>query len=198
VRIAERPTLSSDLRLARTPVGEAAVWELPEEERAIAATMVPTRWAEFCAGRRAARAALSALLGAGDYVIIRNAEGAPLVVGVDVRLSITHTRGEAAAVAGTVAAVGVDLCPVADGTRVERISRRFIVPAEREMCGGTADWALLWALKEAGAKAVGVGLLDGGLKATRLQSLRPARFASPALDAATEIDDEVALAVVWR
>jgi len=190
--------LSSDLRLARTPVGEAAVWDLPEEERAIAAAMVPGRWAEFCAGRRAARAALTALLGPADYVIVRDAEGAPVVVGVDVRLSITHTRSEAAAVAGRVAAVGVDLCPVADGGRVERVSRRFIVPAERELCADPEDWALLWALKEAGAKALGVGLLDGGLKATRLEALRPARFASPGLSVATEVEDGLALAVVWR
>jgi 4'-phosphopantetheinyl transferase EntD len=190
--------LSSDLRLARTSVGEAGLGDLPPEERAIAAAITPGRWPEFCAGRAAARAALTALLGAGDYVIGRDAEGAPVVAGVDVRVSITHTRDEAAAVAGRVAALGVDLCAVADAVRVRRVAPRFIAAEERALPVDDDGWATLWALKEAGAKAVGVGLLDGGLKATRLVSLAPARFASPALEAAVEVAGGIVLAVVWR
>ncbi len=198
MRIAERPTLSSDLRLARTSVGEAGLDGLPEEERAIAQKLTPGRWPEFCAGRAAARAALTALLGPGDYVVGRDAEGAPVVAGLDVRVSITHTRDEVAAVAGRVAALGVDLCAVADAGRVRRVAPRFIAPEERGLPLDDEAWATLWALKEAGAKAVGVGLLDGGLKATRLASLSPPRFASPALEAAVEVEGGIVLAVVWR
>lgn len=198
MRIAERPTLSSDLRLARTTVGEAGLDDLAPEERAIAETIAPGRWPEFCAGRAAARAALAALCGPGAYVIGRDAEGAPVVVGAAARVSITHTRDEVAAVAGRVAALGVDLCAVADAPRVRRVAPRFIAAAERALPVDDAAWAALWALKEAGAKAVGVGLLDGGLKATRLASLAPPRFASPALEAATDVDAGIVLAVVWR
>jgi len=198
VRIAERPTLSSDVRLARATIGDVGVDDLPPAERAIAATLAPERQLEFAAGRAAARAALAALCGAGDYVIGRDADGAPTIGIAGVRVSITHTRAAVAAVAGRAAALGVDLCAVADAARVRRVAPRFIVAEERAMPGDDVEWATLWALKEASAKAVGVGLLEGGLKATRLAALAPPRFARPELHAETAVEDGMVLAVVWR
>jgi 4'-phosphopantetheinyl transferase len=178
---------------------------LAPAERAAAARFDGRRLDEFVAGRLAAHAALQQLLGdrAAAIEIGRDAEGAPRIAGItgDVpKLSISHGKSEAVAVAGLVARLGVDLCEFADSPRVERVSGRFIHASERDLARGIGHpigWATLWALKEAGAKALGVGLFDNGLKATRLASLDPPRFERPALEALVERDRDHVLAVVW-
>jgi 4'-phosphopantetheinyl transferase len=178
---------------------------LASAERAVAARFDGRRLDEFVAGRLAAHAALQQLLGdrAAAIEIGRDAEGAPAMAGVagDLpKLSISHGKSEAIAVAGFVARLGVDLCEFADSPRVERVSGRFIHESERDLARGIGHpvgWATLWALKEAGAKALGVGLFDNGLKATRLVSIDPPRFERPALEALVERDRDHVLAVVW-
>src|SRR5215831_12307611 len=85
-------------------LGRYALADLPAAERAEAERLDlgPHRLAEFRAGRLAAHAALDTLLGpaAAGLVIARADDGAPLVVGADVQISISHGRRFAVAVAG--------------------------------------------------------------------------------------------------
>jgi 4'-phosphopantetheinyl transferase len=124
------------------------------------------RRAEFVAGRLAARRALS---GSGlplprDLAIDRDEDGAPLLIGLaGVALSITHARVRAiAAVADRP--IGIDLCDATDAPRIRRVARRafpraheraLVLEDDRSAC-------LAWAAKEAVAKALRIGMLEGG------------------------------------
>jgi phosphopantetheinyl transferase len=145
---------------------------------------------------------LSQLLGAlpAELTIARGADGAPLVQGLTepMRVSISHGRMAAVAVAGRVALLGVDLCDRADGPRIQRIARRFMSAEDCALAEGDVAWATLWALKEAAIKALGLALLEGGLRATTLSSIDPPVFERPHLQAAVEVGREDVVAVVWR
>ena len=164
---------------------------------------------EHAAGRIAARIALEPLLGerARDAAIVRADDGAPELRSIEDRsgatgplLSISHGRAAAVAVAAHASALGIDLCDHADAIRVRRVIVRFLAPEEAALAehGGVSRWIALWALKEAGAKALRRGLLEGGLRATRLASVDPPRFSWPALDAALLYGADDVIAVVSK
>jgi phosphopantetheinyl transferase len=189
--------------IERHPVVLGATVDLPPLERSIAQGFnSSTRTAEFVAGRLAARAALTRLLGGlpPDLAIGRDGDGAPLLGLPGVVISISHGRTWAVAACGYAQRLGIDLCDDADSPRVERVAGRWIAAEDRAIVAqlslasrphATADggnraspgtpraWATLWALKEAGAKALRLGLLEGGLAATSLSSLDPPRFTRP-------------------
>jgi phosphopantetheinyl transferase (holo-ACP synthase) len=87
-----------------------------------------------------------------------------LVAIEDVSLSITHATRRAFAVAGRGAGpLGLDLCEHADAVRVRRVARRAF-PREDERARVLADdrrACIAWAAKEAVAKALRIGMLEG-------------------------------------
>ncbi len=188
----------ADLRVACVPLADPDGYRarLREAEWAAAAALDGKRRVEHVAGRVAARNALEALVGPTAAVIARADDGAPEVRGIaDAPLvSISHGRAHAVAVAGYVRCLGIDLCEAADAPRVRRVAQRFISAEEVALGHETA----LWALKEAAAKALRRGLLDGGLRASCLASIDPPRFAWPALEAALVRRGGDAIAVVYQ
>jgi phosphopantetheinyl transferase len=205
-----RPDTSSTL-LRGLPdglVGAAAPLVDPQRYRGLVADAEWTaaqafdgkRRIEHVAGRVAARAALAAFLGdAGACTIVRDDDGAPAIAGLadPPLVSISHGRRGAVAVVGRVRALGIDLCDRDDASRVQRVATRFV--PEIAIVARDDQWPALWALKEAGAKALRRGLLDGGLRATRLASIDPPRFASPAELAARVIDEpDHVIALAWQ
>lgn len=123
------------------------------------------------AGKLAARRALAELGGVLAYEGTR-----PIVVGADLAISITHGRTRAIAVVAPVARIGIDL--VDDPERVARLADRYLA-AERSFATSPRELAACFAAKEAGLKALGLGLLDGGMFddcAVRVLSLDPPRI----------------------
>ncbi len=122
-------------------------------------------WAEVAddgpsaAGRRAARSALDAF-GAG--LVLAHDGSRPIVTGGDASISISHTRRIAVAVVGRTP-LGVDLCELERGPRLWALIPRFATPREQALIASDRDAVVLWAAKEAGLKALGLGLLDGGV-----------------------------------
>jgi phosphopantetheinyl transferase len=159
---------------------------------------------EHVAGRSAARAALTELIGprASDAVIARAEDGAPEIQGLDdpPLVSISHGHRAAVAVVGSVDALGIDLCDVVDAARVRRVAVRFLHTDEIALVDRDDDrqWAAMWALKEAAAKALRHGLLAGGLRVTRVLSLDPPRFAWPEFEASVVREPDDIVAVVYR
>jgi 4'-phosphopantetheinyl transferase EntD len=197
----------TELRVARVAVAPPETYRslIHREEWTAAERLEGDRRAEHVAGRVAARVALEALVGAeaaARAVVGRGEDGAPELSGLPdaPSVSISHTGGAAVAVAAHATCLGIDVCEYAKAMRVRRVVVRFVVPEETALAerGGVARWIALWALKEAGAKAVRRGLLGGGLRATCLASIDPPRFAWPALDAAVAYTAGDVIAVVYK
>lgn len=106
-------------------------------------------------GRRAAALVLAPFGATLSYDGTR-----PIADGVSI--SITHGRTRALAVAAPVARLGIDLVDDADEARLARIAERFLAP-ERALATSAATRAACFAAKEAGLKALGLGLYDGGM-----------------------------------
>lgn len=194
------------LRVVRVPLAPAESYraQLHEAEWHAAASLDGHRRTEHVAGRVAARAAIAALLGrAADHAVVSRAEdGAPIVSGIvnPPLVSISHGRSAAVAIAAHASCLGIDLCEHEDAARVRNVLARFAALEEMGLVAhaSSAGWATLWALKEAAAKAVRIGLLDGGLRATRVASIEPPAFAWPALDAAVVAGAGDVIAVAYK
>ena len=139
---------------------------------------------EHVAGRAAARAALGALVGdaARDAIVVRGDDGAPVIAGLDRRPRSLGLRSRTAVAppsrSSAPRARSASIYAIATTPRACSASRRGSVP-EHALAVRDADWPRLWALKEAAAKALHRGLLEGGLRATTLVALDPPRFAQP-------------------
>ncbi len=122
-------------------------------------------------GRLAAAQAL-AMLGGGSL----GYDGTrPIVIGGTAAISITHSRTRAVAVAARTAKLGIDLVEDSDAARLQHIAGRYL-SAERDVATTPSARAACFAAKEAGLKALGLGLLDGGFFddcAVRVVSLDP-------------------------
>jgi phosphopantetheinyl transferase (holo-ACP synthase) len=103
-------------------------------------------------------------------------------------VSITHGRRTAIAVAARVERIGIDLCD--DDPRLVALAERFLVDevALVDKAVRRADSLRLlgtcFAAKEAALKALGKGLVDGGVldgTAVRVTSLDPPRLSEPTL-----------------
>jgi len=162
---------------------------LGPREAVLAARLAwPPRRDEWIAGRAVAKAALleAFALASWRVEILPAASGAPEVHvdgarRADLHVSISHTR-RCAVAAVSVAPVGVDVCDDDDGPRLPRIARRVFDDGEVEACHAHAlpeTQAAVWALKEAGLKLHGGGILMPGLRSVRVESLEPPRVANP-------------------
>jgi phosphopantetheinyl transferase len=155
--------------------GEARVGEtsdrsfLSDVERGYFAHFgAPKREQEFIAGRLAVRRALQSLIGnlPEALSIEREDDGAPRVVGVeshDVVVSITHAGARALAIAAHgPLPIGIDLTEWSDAARIRKVARRAFPRAhERDLVLASDRTAVrAWALKEAVAKSLRMGLLE--------------------------------------
>ena len=153
----------------------------------------PLRRDEWVAGRAVAKAALfeAFALASWRVEILPAASGAPEVHvdgarRADLHVSISHTR-HCAVAAVSRAPVGVDACDDDDGPRLPRIARRVFDDGEAEACHAHTSpetQAAVWALKEAGLKLRGGGILMPGLRSVRVESLEPPRVADPSMHVA--------------
>jgi len=182
---------------ARIAIAGDGIDDLLPEERALAAGLSSHRRAELRAGRLAARAALAGLGLAA--AIGREDDGCPVALGLDVKVSISHGRRWAVAAAGRVAQLGIDLCEIERAPSVRRVSARFLHASEQALPTNDVEWAALWALKEAAAKALRLGLFAGGLTEPEVRLVSPPAFARPAgFVAELEVGVEDVVALVYR
>ena len=170
-----------------------------ERELFGALTVPPRRQLEWLAARTAAKEAIVELvrelsgveLLPAEIEILRDERGAPIVVGLEVAgyvpvVSLTHSGGEAAAIALLVpaaealgAGVGIDL---------ERLARRpvgfaqaVLSDRERPLLAELPEeqmeeWQLrCWCAKEAAGKAAGTGLVPATAQAPRVVAVDLAR-----------------------
>lgn len=145
-------------------------------------------------GREAAARALAHLPGATlDHEGTR-----PIVRGAPCQISITHGRTRAFAIAADVARLGIDLVDDADDARLARLAGRYLDTA---IAITARDRAACFAATEAGLKALGLGILDGGVFdacAVRVCSLAPPRLAPDALTLLLGRVPDGTLAVVYE
>jgi len=121
----------------------------------------------------------------------------PIVRDGRAAISITHDRSHAVAVAARVSRLGIDLCR--NDSRLPALAARFLV-AEQAIATRFGDLAACFAAKEAALKALGVGLVDGGVldgTAVTVVSLDPPRLSDGALALAIARGPLGALAVVY-
>ena len=205
--VLELDALGSTL-LAHERSGSVAMPDLGPREVELAARLA---WAprrdEWIAGRAVAKAALleAFALASWRVEILPAASGAPEVHvdgarRPDLHVSISHTR-HCAVAAVSVAPIGVDVCDDDDGPRLPRMARRVFDDGEAEACGAHTSpetQAAVWALKEAGLKLHGGGILKPGLRSVRVESLEPPRVADPSLQVALYRLPHAAVAVARR
>jgi 4'-phosphopantetheinyl transferase EntD len=148
------------------------------------------------AGRTAARAALTQLGSIGEL----GYDGTrPIVTGDDVRISITHGKRRAFAVASRVTRLGIDLAD--EDPRLPALAMRYFA-TEHTFAQTPLELAACFAAKEAGLKALGLGLLDGDMFddcVIKVLSLAPPRLSCglAALELVVRIVPEGVLAIVY-
>jgi acyl transferase domain-containing protein/phosphopantetheinyl transferase len=170
-----------------------------ERELFAALPLPPRRQLEWLAARTAAKEAVSALvrdfssieLLPAEIEIVPDEAGRPTVIGVEIGglvpvVSLTHSGGEAAALAALVPAAAASGVTV--GIDLERLTARpggfaqaVLTDRERPLLAGlaedvTEEWQLrCWCAKEAVGKAVGTGLVPGTPEAPRVVAIDVAR-----------------------
>lgn len=180
-----------------------ALEDLSALERALVASFgAARRRAEFVAGRRAARRALLAI-GVVPTAIARADDGAPMVhASTEVVLSISHGERVAFAASCHRGPLGIDLTDRRDAARIRRVARRAF-PREAERTLALADdqsACRAWALKEAVAKALRIGMLEqSGVERIELLDLTTLRIlvdgAPPSLSLSVEDVEDGVLAI---
>jgi phosphopantetheinyl transferase len=131
---------------------EAKVELPPAEARDMTARGTERRQRDRLAGQLAARRAVEALVGHGDFSVGRLPTGEPVVVGLDgVHVSISHQDGEAIALAVRGARAGIDIETPAE--RPASFAETWFHEEERAL-----DLTAAWAVKEAVLKVLGLGM----------------------------------------
>jgi phosphopantetheine--protein transferase-like protein len=148
-------------------LGDAIVagWVTAADRQRLTPTMVARRRTEYLAGRALLRYALARQLGpeAASMPIEVTRDGKPECVGGPA-ISVSHSADVVAcAVVGDAGtAIGIDV----EATRprdLEAIAERFFTPREARWVAQDAEerFRMLWVLKEAYLKALGVGIVGG-------------------------------------
>ena len=151
----------------------------------------PRRRAEHLAGRALLRAALQDCTGrpARSHRLRAGANGKPECVGGP-EFSVAHSRGKVVCALAPAGRIGIDVECLVPGRGIEAIAEQHFSADERRWVGARAErFYMLWVLKEAYLKALGVGLAGG------LDSLR-CLVDPPRIDARTDgVDAAPALAL---
>ncbi len=152
-------------------------WLTPEEERRWKALACEKRRADWLSGRVAAKRALMPELAALDVEVLNENSGRPFLRRLDggpaAQISISHcAEGAVCAVSINGGPVGVDVETVAP--RAERVVELYAHDSERRagLACDARKQTLLWTLKEAALKLLGLGLTCDPRDA-RLRSLEP-------------------------
>jgi 4'-phosphopantetheinyl transferase len=145
--------------------------QLDDRERARAGLFRTTEaHNEFVAGRVLAKAALAAVTGTTprEWRLDDGPGGRPMAVGPEsADVNIAHSGGlvAVAAARGVEAPVGIDVEDTSRAIRMDRLVRRYFLQSERDAYESLTDpnqrrerFFALWSLKEAHAKATGIGL----------------------------------------
>jgi 4'-phosphopantetheinyl transferase len=132
----------------------------PVELAEIAARGLPRRQRDRLAGRLAARRAVQALLGHGDWILRTAPSGAPVVdlpAPQEPRITVTHRDGQALAAACLQGQLGLDR--ERPQLRSPSFLATWLSPGERTWAGDD-PWrqTAVWCVKEAVLKALGTGM----------------------------------------
>jgi len=151
---------------SESPIVESLIsqWATPEDHAEAKLRQSHTRRQDFLVARATLRALLTHETGRGDWRICPDANGKPQALTatgiVGPYISLSHTRGLVACVVSEAGLVGVDV----EYWR----ARDFIALAdyafgpqecEEVAQGGISAFYRIWTLREAVAKAIGVGLM---------------------------------------
>jgi len=134
-----------------------------EDLAALPLTAHPRRRAEHLAGRALLRVALEAWTGrpALSHRLRVAATGKPECVDGP-ELSVAHSRGAVVCALGPEGAIGIDIELPVPGRAVDGIGERYFSAEESRWADDQPDrFYMLWVLKEAYLKALGVGLAGG-------------------------------------
>lgn len=175
-----------------------------EDLAALPPSAHPRRRAEHLAGRALLRMALQDCTGrqARSHRLRAGANGKPECVGGP-EFSVAHSRGKVLCALAPAGPIGLDVEAPAPGRGIDAIAKRHFSADERRWVGTQAErFYMLWVLKEAYLKALGVGLA-GGLDTLRC-AIDPPRIeasveglrAAPALALYAAADAFVAIATV--
>jgi 4'-phosphopantetheinyl transferase len=129
----------------------------PDEEALVTARGTARRQDDRRLGRAAARAALHALLGHGDFAVLAAPSGAPEVRGAAAQVSVCHAGGVGFAAAARDGHLGLDAERPA--LRPPSFAATWFTATERVWSAGhPIAEAQLWTAKEAVMKALGLGM----------------------------------------
>jgi 4'-phosphopantetheinyl transferase len=134
-----------------------------EEQAALPPSAGPRRRAEHLAGRALLRAALQDWTGepALSHTLRVDANGRPECVGGP-ELSVAHSGGVVVCALAPGARIGVDVELPVDRRTVDGIAERYFSAEESRWIASRPErFYMLWVLKEAHLKALGVGLAGG-------------------------------------
>jgi phosphopantetheinyl transferase len=144
------------------------------DRAALADSARPRRRAEHLAGRALLRIALQDWTGrpAVSHVVRAGASGKPECVGGP-EISVSHSRGLVVCALAPEGRIGVDVELPVSGRAIDGIADRYFSADERHWIGSRPErFHMLWVLKEAYLKALGLGLA-GGLDALRCEIAPP-------------------------
>lgn len=131
---------------------ETVPWTTADERAAAAAFGSERRRAEFLTWRAVVRRELGR-----DVRIEYNEMGAPLLIGCDVHISVSHCAGRVA-VCFSQAPCAVDIEP--ETRNFSRTASRYMAPAERMLSDDPLLPGIVWCAKESLYKYSGRGELD--------------------------------------
>ena len=163
---ATAPVLDVRLYYALTAdVGDRELAALPRADlERVPRAALAARRTQHLVGRALLRAALEDVTGrrAGELEIRTTPRGKPeCVAGPSV--SVSHSGPWAACAIAVEGSVGVDVQSAVPGRRVESIAREYFARAESDWIEADPErrFYMLWVLKEAYLKALGLGLAGG-------------------------------------
>jgi 4'-phosphopantetheinyl transferase len=146
-------------RIAEIP--EAAIAALPGADRERVADARAERRAQHLGGRALLRAAL--VDATGRSLEVRTAPGGRLECGEGVSVSVSHSAEWAVCAVGGRGAVGVDVEQPRENRQLAEIARGRFAREESDWVAARPSprFYLLWVLKEAYLKALGLGIAGG-------------------------------------
>lgn len=163
--------LRSTMAIGAQELDEAMALLTPEESRRCSRFVFDDDRRDYAVGHALLRTALSSYDGGppDDWTFHTNAYGKPFVTpsqddALRLPFNLSHTRGLVACAVARCGEVGVDVVPVEGTAHTRLINRQLFSQSEIDhlaACGEAerqVRFLELWALKEAFAKAIGLGM----------------------------------------